>query len=331
MIIISGNSRSGTTMMGRILGNNPEVFTFQELHFFDELVPHALLFKKIPAEELTRLYARLLAVQRNGYFGPRDVAPFLQEAAATLEQANAQTPSDAYKLFLQLESAIHKASIPCEQTPQNIFALKELFTIFPQARAVIMIRDPREVLLSQKNKWKRRRFTKDTFPLSESIRAFLNYHPETMSRIWHAAATTALNWQHDERVLIVKFENLVVHPEKTVRDICTHCGIEFFDAMLEIPVVGSSNAADSTQRKGVEKDRSGRWKKGLHPAEVSICQHINFELMEKWGYVTEPIAAGTLLKAYFKVTMPIKLALSLPFNLKRLKNPGVLWKRFRKQ
>ena len=37
MIFIVGNSRSGTTMMGRILGNNPNVFTFHELHFFEQL------------------------------------------------------------------------------------------------------------------------------------------------------------------------------------------------------------------------------------------------------------------------------------------------------
>ena len=33
-IFIVGNSRSGTTMLGRILNNHSEVFTFKELHFF---------------------------------------------------------------------------------------------------------------------------------------------------------------------------------------------------------------------------------------------------------------------------------------------------------
>jgi hypothetical protein len=327
MIIISGNSRSGTTMMGRILGNNPEVFTFQELHFFDEIVSDELLFKKTPAGELSRIYARMITVQRNGYFGPRDLTPYLEEAAALLVNSNAQTPADAYKLFLQTESGHHNKSKPCEQTPQNIFALDKLFKIFPQARTVIMIRDPREVLLSQKNKWKRRHFTRDTFPLAESIRSFLNYHPVTMSRIWHAAAMTAQDWQHDERVRIVRFEDLIDDPEKTVREICDHCGISFSRTMLEIPVVGSSNANDSAVRKGIDRERSGKWKKGLHPAEAAICQQINFNLMQKWGYETEPVSAGPLALAYYKATMPVKLAFSLPFNLKRLKNPGAIWRR----
>ena len=36
-IFIVGSSRSGTTMMGRVLGNHPSVFTFKELHFFGTL------------------------------------------------------------------------------------------------------------------------------------------------------------------------------------------------------------------------------------------------------------------------------------------------------
>ena len=33
-IFIVGSSRSGTTMMGRILANHSDIFAFKELHFF---------------------------------------------------------------------------------------------------------------------------------------------------------------------------------------------------------------------------------------------------------------------------------------------------------
>lgn len=38
VIFIVGNSRSGTTMLGRILGKSTYVHTFDELHFFEFLV-----------------------------------------------------------------------------------------------------------------------------------------------------------------------------------------------------------------------------------------------------------------------------------------------------
>ena len=36
-VMVVGSSRSGTTMMGRVLGRHPCVFTFEELHFFEQM------------------------------------------------------------------------------------------------------------------------------------------------------------------------------------------------------------------------------------------------------------------------------------------------------
>ncbi|MFI5135892.1 MAG: sulfotransferase, partial [Chitinophagales bacterium] len=36
-IFVVGNSRSGTKMMGRILGNHEKVHAFPEMHFFEQL------------------------------------------------------------------------------------------------------------------------------------------------------------------------------------------------------------------------------------------------------------------------------------------------------
>ena len=37
-IFIIGNSRSGTTMLSRILGLNKDIYTFQEIHFFERMI-----------------------------------------------------------------------------------------------------------------------------------------------------------------------------------------------------------------------------------------------------------------------------------------------------
>ena len=66
-IFIVGSSRSGTTMMGRILGKHPDVFTFKELHFFGTIwtnCTESILDKK----QQIHLLSRLFCIQQNGLF-----------------------------------------------------------------------------------------------------------------------------------------------------------------------------------------------------------------------------------------------------------------------
>ena len=66
-IFVVGSSRSGTTMMGRILGNHSDVFTFKELHFF------GTIWTNNSNQDLNRkkqidLLSRLLCIQEDGLF-----------------------------------------------------------------------------------------------------------------------------------------------------------------------------------------------------------------------------------------------------------------------
>ena len=65
MIFVVGNSRSGTTMMGRILGKHPSVYTFGELHFFGQLCAPPFS-SELPKEEIEELAAQLYCIQREG-------------------------------------------------------------------------------------------------------------------------------------------------------------------------------------------------------------------------------------------------------------------------
>ncbi|MEZ5023383.1 MAG: sulfotransferase [Chitinophagales bacterium] len=71
-IFIVGNSRSGTTMMLRILNNHSQVYGLNELHFFEQLWSSADKNKEISKEEAITLAAKLLFVQRDGYIGTTD-------------------------------------------------------------------------------------------------------------------------------------------------------------------------------------------------------------------------------------------------------------------
>ena len=146
-IFVCGSSRSGTTMMSRILGNHSTVFAFQELHFFDELASSENASKPISKEKSIELLSLLKSIQREGYFGPRDWKRFAEESESELK-GPALSSMELLLGFLSKESKLNGKSIPCEQTPQTVFALDALLHHIPTARVVLMVRDPREVLLS---------------------------------------------------------------------------------------------------------------------------------------------------------------------------------------
>lgn len=314
--------------MSKLLGNHPDVFSFQELHFFDELLPAGKV-EVIPSNSKSiNLYATLCAIQRNGYFGSRKIKPFSDEAAAVV--GNQQFDYlQLFEKFLEAETKRNGKKIPCEQTPQTLYAIDTILEKIPDARFIIMVRDPREVLLSQKYKYRRRKLSGGKIPLREAVRAWINYHPVTICKLWKAAADITLSYKENPAVKIIRFEDLLLRPEETLKNVCTHCDISFSETMFDIPVAGSSQSDDSILKRGIDASKLNQWEKGgLNNSEISLCLDINGKLMQKFGYKIRPENGNPVMKAWYRNSVPFHLGVALLFNLKRLKNVDKLVKRF---
>lgn len=68
-IFIVGNSRSGSTMLGRIFDNHSQVHSFGELHFFEHQVSGEDVRSQIEwnTERCMDLLERLLTSSRDGF------------------------------------------------------------------------------------------------------------------------------------------------------------------------------------------------------------------------------------------------------------------------
>ena len=98
-IFIVGSSRSGTTMMGRILNNHPDIFTFRELHFFGTIWTNYT--SRLNYDESVSLLSRLLCIQERGIFHQKkDIVDFHEEAKKLLVNFQDKYPRGFYLLTL---------------------------------------------------------------------------------------------------------------------------------------------------------------------------------------------------------------------------------------
>jgi hypothetical protein len=324
-IFIVGNSRSGTTLMARILGNHPDIFKFEELHFFEELWNPTVTPVSLPSEKSLQLAARLLNIQRNGYLTQKNSLEEFREEAQTVIKSLPEliSPPLVFKSFLNYECHRHHKTIPCDHTPRNVLYMEEILELYPSARIINMIRDPRDVLLSQKRRWRRPFLSlSHKLPRREAIRYWVNYHSITISKLWNVNIKAGDRYEEDRRIYSLKFEDLVRGPEMMVQQVCNFLSIDFEPSMLEVPQIGSSNQVDQPLSTGIDRHKAQGWKTGgLSETEIFICQKINQSLMEKHGYKLETIFPNPLLLMISLVSFPLKLGLALLFSWQRIQNP----------
>jgi len=308
--------------MGRILGNHEKIHSFPEMHFFEQLWSSREKEKILSQDDALKLAALLLNISREGYFASKHPQDFLEESKTILSEIpeNKCTGTEIFSALMLYESKRHRKQIPCDQTPQNVFYIREILDIIPDSFFVNMIRDPRDVLLSQKRKWKRRFLGGAHATWFETIRAWTNYHPITISKLWNSAIR-ARQEVADDRVMSVKFEELLSDPDKVIQRICNFLRIQFSPVMKEVPQVGSSSGLDKKDTKGINSDRAQSWNKGgLNKTEIWFCQRECGAYMRPLGYQSIPVSPNLISVFLYYLIFPVKLGFSFLLNLHRMKN-----------
>lgn len=320
-IFVVGSGRSGTTMMGRILGNHSHVFTFNEIHFLGWLSSTEKMHRHLSKQQAVALLSELFAIQEDGIFLKKDPKNFYTKAENCLQEKENLQEVEVYKLFLATITAENNGQVACEQTPKNIFYINELLKAFPDAKFIHMVRDSRDVLLSQKNKWKRRFLGASKIPLKEAIRSYMNYHPITSAKFWKSAVEHGGKMENHPRVLQVKFENVLMHSKKEIKTICEFLGLEFEEKMLAVPNIGSSTEEDKEAELKIDQSKISKWKKGgLNNAEIFLAQLISKKIMTTYQYPLKHFTFPPIYIIFYLFTFPIKAGLALLLNLKRIGN-----------
>jgi hypothetical protein len=190
-------------------------------------------------------------------------------------------------MALQAESA--EKSRWGNHVPKDVFHVDEILDLFPDAKLIGCVRDPRDYLVSYKSRWK----TAKEYP--ERIRRL--YHPILTSLMWRASARRIIELQErlpGDRFQTVKYEELVSDPERVARRLCNFVGIAYEDDMIN---VHSNNSSRMEETKGIFVTSVDRWKEELEIDEVHALQWIGRRELEKLAY--KPVSVSKI--AYWRL------------------------------
>jgi hypothetical protein len=286
-IFIVGAGRSGTTLLQMMLNAHPNIAIYGELHYFNEVL---LIKKKVPSlkqpEALNRFFQLVPNVNVSKY-----LPNFNQTLNAVQERMLAdehRTYEKFFRYVLEEYAQREGAKRFGEKTPTNIRYMNELLSIFPNAKIIHIIRDPRDVVASASKR--------ELFWTSNDvvINAF-KWRCDMFYRREFSAQT--------ETYTEVRYEDLVSDPEQQLRRICEFVGEEFDPQMLEFYKTSKSYLQNEPWKEGTQRpiNRSSvqKWQKELSEAQIFLIEMINGATMSQIGYELSRVSLSSKLVAPF--------------------------------
>lgn len=201
LIFVGGTPRSGTTMIQNILDSHPDILGGPE-------------FDRIPnIVDLRRKLQRSVEDKRIDYFcSKKDI----DEAIGVFVE----------RLLLSVADKSGRKYLS-EKTPWNILVFDDLMDVFPSARFIYVVRDPRAVIASMIQVAKKAKDVGKTPPdYTENMWLAIKYI-ETCEK----AAQTAYK-KDPGRIMTVIYEEMVYDPEKGTRKICNFLGLDWDIEMI---------------------------------------------------------------------------------------------------
>lgn len=240
----------------------------------------------------TSLVQKILDLHSEVYAGPE--MSILPEVMRTYWQLRSNIESGKIRMVLDLDRAREvyrdfvaalfsqrieheRPSMISEKTPMNLLAFGALAEIFPDAKFVWVVRDPRDVVCSFRAVQTRARAAGASVPFGRSL-----YADVRLIRSYFRAGEAFVN-EHANRVRVVHYEDLVVQPKAETESLCNFLDLEFQEEMLLTERPNDTSTAIDAPRatRGIYYDRAmfdrpidaagiGKWRSELGGATARM-------------------------------------------------------------
>lgn len=266
-VFVVGQPRSGTTLLRAVISAHPRLHVMAETHFLSFWQRRHAKADFGSAAGFHAFWDALVAER----FPGRD--EFTGRALARIEAADERSPRSIYRALMEEDAARVERPRWGEKTGANLYYLETLFNWYPDARIAWIVRDPRAVAAS-------------------IVR--MPWGPVTVTgaaRSWRRAVEVeGARWEGDERVLFLRYEDLVFGPERELRRLCTFLGEGFAPRMLRSHHAGQMGRRHTSfPGQGGESGTfvtvaAERWRETLAAYEVAIVERVCGPAMARIRY-----------------------------------------------
>jgi len=143
-----------------------------------------------------------------------------------------------------------------QKATSYIYYVDDILEAFPSARLVFLLRNPVDIAASLKRRggWNR------------VLRMIWG---------WNVGIRIAQRWRDDERVRLVRYEDLVRTPGPELRAVCAFADLTFDDTLLDVPHVNRSETPYNTNSdtRGINDSRVHYYQDVLSPEEEAVVRH----------------------------------------------------------
>jgi hypothetical protein len=287
-----GHARSGTTLLMRLTRLHPDVHCNYQAHFFTR---KPLLKSLVDSPEIEEWLTR----KSNRWNHGRDLSPLVLRAAADF--------------IMERDAARQGKRIVGDKSPSSVIhgqVVRDMFSVYPDAKVVNIVRDGRDVLVSERfrNFVEESRFLTaedkriiadlraDPAPFSDGRRSIFT---ETFIR------NIASRWVDDltetdaearrlygQNYHTLRYEDLLARPFEEMTRLWRFLGVDA-DPSLEsvIRAEMDSNPDEEWQERRnqdiasfLPKGQAGNWQRLFTERDKSLFKTIAGEMLVKWGY-----------------------------------------------
>jgi len=329
-VFVVGPSRSGTSITRLLCNNSASLHLADETHFFEDL---QLKFgdKSQLDDNQKRFcedYFLALAHRPYGHGGDASRGVISRESLAAEAEKLGGNALAYFVAYCRMQASANGKTRWGEKTPRHIFCLDKIFSDFPEAQIICLVRDPRACVLSYRD-WASH---SESMMPSERKRVSASYNVIVASLLWRTAVETAEAAQKKwgkERIYLLRYEDLVVQGETAIEDLMRWLDEKFVGSIADIPVFNSSYEK-FRQGSGLSHASLARWRQKLTPAEIQTIEYYCGDALIRHRY--EPLYPRQITLGILAASagFPWAVLRALIANRGRIQNiPLYLWQRSR--